>query len=203
MLLHQRLEHCKYFREQETITFLESAQPGFQQPCSGSSSADHNHLFSATNKEVWGGGGSRACCWKPNSCIPVSNHFSLMRKDMNTDRLKAHQSVERRLPHASKERNMRQIPSLLSSSTLVHELGRLILWERERNMFLAINLGRLLFHLLQEGPAGYITMAVHGQEESSGFNQKTLTATNLAAASCCTSSTDRAHPALISRATLL
>ena len=46
-------------------------------------------------------------------------------------------------------------------------------------------------------------MAVHGQEESSGFNQKTLTATNLAAASCCTSSTGRAHPAHIIRATLV
>lgn len=50
---------------------------------------------------------------------------------MDTDWLKAHQSVECRLPHASKTRNMRQFQSLLSSSTLVHELQRLILWERE------------------------------------------------------------------------
>lgn len=192
---------CGYFRYFKQQLKSLCSRLHFQQPCSSSSSTDHNHLFSATKKDECGDSG--AYCWEPNSCIWAKTHFSLMRKDMDTGCHETstvkHASVECRFPHVRKKKseavrrsvklwNKWQSRSLLSSFSLVHELVRLILWERERegNIFLAINPRRLQIHISTGGAlwAHYSTMAVQGQEESSGLNQKTLTATNLAAASC-------------------
>lgn len=74
---------------------------GPQQSCSGSGGADHDHLFSATENDVWGG--SRSLLLRTKQLH--SSYFSLMRKDTEAECHKnstaERQSVERSVPRAS------------------------------------------------------------------------------------------------------